>query len=502
MPTYNLNTRPVGRLPRSKRLQQLGMGTASSSSSVNISITETQGGDTQTYTVATRDTSGLMSGAMVTQLDFLYNNTWTWAEVLACMDGADDPTQTVLVRTIGICERAFALTMHHRRDIILTDIFPDDARFPVDDTAKIATLEMYVTAGIGTFPATLIQRVTTPHIINADGTMNGYVQAHASIYERAYNITSVGSLDGRFGWSAWAKVEEGGGGGGTTVDAYTKAESDARYQPIGDYLNSTTAAATFQPIGDYATHADIPSLEGYATETYVENRIEQSGFSSFFRITGNNLASVPRVITSVPTGSQAGPIHLCTQNGRLYMEVYHTSAAGYKTIDGFLDKWAASLDTLNAMAHTDYYQNGVCITEADRIYKFRGGLFQILLESTYIDTDNFATTDYVDEAIAAAGGLGTPRVINSGDTDQATAADSVILIASGDTAEFTVLLPASGMKHGQKLLILSAMNSLYIATTDGTPILRNTGGASTGITGSALTLTFIKKDAIQMWLAQ
>lgn len=448
MPTYNLNTRPVVRLPRSKRLQQLGMGTASSSSSVNINITEAQGSETPTYTVATRDTSGLMSGAMVTQLDFLYNNTWTWAEVLACMDGADDPTQTVLVRTIGICERAFALTMHHRRDIILTDIFPDDARFPVDDTAKIATLEMYVTAGLGQLPGTLIQRVTTPHIINADGTMNGYVQAHASIYERAYHITNVGLPDGRFGWSVWAKVEEGGGGGGTTVDAYTKAESDSRYQPLGDYIKSTTAAAT------YATKKEIegiarwlepesmvdpetgemtlgmsyrtqsgqnmsftfpiahrivvdPDDEEWGTYYYygimgadmvkqfykhdddissIKRTIDRGGFSALFKVQGE-LSAVPgRIITTIPTGSTSDGILFCTANGKLYAQISHTTSGvwGQKVIDGYLEQWAASVDTYNAMSSADYYRVGNCVVIHDRIYKYRGSFFLPLLESTEV----------------------------------------------------------------------------------------------------------------------
>ena len=47
-----------------------------------------------------------------------------------------------------------------------------------------------------------------------------------------------------------------------TVDAYTKQESDNRFQPIGNY----------QPSGDYALKSDIPSLDGYATQTWVQNQ--------------------------------------------------------------------------------------------------------------------------------------------------------------------------------------------------------------------------------------
>ncbi len=43
------------------------------------------------------------------------------------------------------------------------------------------------------------------------------------------------------------------GGSGVTIDAYTKQEADAR----------------FQPIGNYALKSEIPSLSGYATEQWV-----------------------------------------------------------------------------------------------------------------------------------------------------------------------------------------------------------------------------------------
>lgn len=46
---------------------------------------------------------------------------------------------------------------------------------------------------------------------------------------------------------------------GGTVDAYTKAESDARFQPIGDYALKSDIP-------------EVPSLDGYATETWVQNQ--------------------------------------------------------------------------------------------------------------------------------------------------------------------------------------------------------------------------------------
>ena len=61
------------------------------------------------------------------------------------------------------------------------------------------------------------------------------------------------------------------------VDAYTKQESDARFQPIGDYLTKASGDTIYQPIGDYATRSEIPSVVGYAdsvkynsTTKYVE----------------------------------------------------------------------------------------------------------------------------------------------------------------------------------------------------------------------------------------
>lgn len=76
------------------------------------------------------------------------------------------------------------------------------------------------------------------------------------------------------------------GGSGTTIDAYTKAESDARFQPIGDYLsgNALNGYATEQwvldkhyisgvDLSDYALKTDIPTSNsaftndmGYITE--------------------------------------------------------------------------------------------------------------------------------------------------------------------------------------------------------------------------------------------
>ena len=61
-------------------------------------------------------------------------------------------------------------------------------------------------------------------------------------------------------------------------DYLTKASGDTLYQPIGDYLTKASGDTIYQPIGnyqpagDYALKSDIPSLDGYATQTWVQNQ--------------------------------------------------------------------------------------------------------------------------------------------------------------------------------------------------------------------------------------
>ena len=61
-------------------------------------------------------------------------------------------------------------------------------------------------------------------------------------------------------------------------DYLTKASGDTIYQPIGDYLTKESGDTIYQPIGnyqpagDYALKSDIPSLNGYATQTWVQNQ--------------------------------------------------------------------------------------------------------------------------------------------------------------------------------------------------------------------------------------
>ena len=56
---------------------------------------------------------------------------------------------------------------------------------------------------------------------------------------------------------------------------YTKAEADETFQPIGDYLTKESGDTLYQPVGDYALRSElpeVPSLDGYATETWVKNQ--------------------------------------------------------------------------------------------------------------------------------------------------------------------------------------------------------------------------------------
>jgi len=58
----------------------------------------------------------------------------------------------------------------------------------------------------------------------------------------------------------------------------TKESGDTFYQPIGDYLTKESGDTLYQPLGnyqpagDYALKSEIPSLDGYATQTWVQNQ--------------------------------------------------------------------------------------------------------------------------------------------------------------------------------------------------------------------------------------
>lgn len=99
--------------------------------------------------------------------------------------------------------------------------------------------------------------------------------------------------------------------------------------------------------------------------------------------------------------------------------------------------------------------------------------------------------------------LGALKVVQSGDTYNVLATDSVIFVASPDTAEITVILPSGSLvKHGQRITVFTTINSLYVATINGTPIVQNNKPTSTGITCTAITLTYINSNGVTLWLEQ
>lgn len=72
-----------------------------------------------------------------------------------------------------------------------------------------------------------------------------------------------------------------------SIDAYTKTESDERYQPKGDYETVSGAASKYQPIGNYETVEGAASK--YETITGAANKYQPKG----------------SYLTSVPIGGDA-----------------------------------------------------------------------------------------------------------------------------------------------------------------------------------------------------
>lgn len=112
-----------------------------------------------------------------------------------------------------------------------------------------------------------------------------------------------------------AKQAANGSGGGGSVDAYTKAEADLKFQTIAgmsdyqttsgmsSYLTTASAAETYQPIGSYLTASDISDM---ATQTWVGSQ----GF-----LTSSDVDEVPSV------GS--------TDNGKVLTAIYSDGTGSY-----------------------------------------------------------------------------------------------------------------------------------------------------------------------------
>lgn len=259
---------------------------------------------------------------------------------------------------------------------------------------------------------------------------------------------------------------------------------------------------------------------GYATTGYVDERIGHSGFSSFFKLVGRLTSEPSRIITSIPSGSVSGGVYICTANNKLYVEVYHTTggAWGSRVVDGYMESWTSTADALNAMSSADYNKEGVCVAYGDEMWKYKGGAFDKILSSSgggetidaytksesdgkYQPKGDYPTTDEMNAAVNGAKSFGAATMVTSGDEYDVTVNDTLILIASGDTAEFQVNLP-SNAPHGYRVTVMSSMNTLYICTTNGEYIYKNDKTASGGVVGNVLTLTHIASGGVYLWIAQ
>lgn len=70
------------------------------------------------------------------------------------------------------------------------------------------------------------------------------------------------------------------GGSGVTIDAYTKAESDARYQPKGNYATEQWVSTNYQPKGNYLTeHQPLKTINGQVISGTGNIEITASGGS-------------------------------------------------------------------------------------------------------------------------------------------------------------------------------------------------------------------------------
>ena len=127
------------------------------------------------------------------------------------------------------------------------------------------------------------------------------------------------------------------GGSGITIDAYTKQESDARYQPIGNY----------------ALKSEIPSLSGYATEQWVENKNYLTEHQPLKTINGQVISGTGNIVIEASGSSVTVDEHL---------DLNSTNPAQNKAITEALN---GKLDT-SAYTPTDlsnYYDK----TEVDNI---------------------------------------------------------------------------------------------------------------------------------------
>lgn len=142
----------------------------------------------------------------------------------------------------------------------------------------------------------------------ADAKINGY---------NTVNIVAGENVEIEQSDNTLTISSTGGGGGGGTSDHRQLSNRDAANQhPINAITGLQSALDGKQPVGDYATTqdvsdladivdtkadaSDIPSLDGYATETYVNNHHDATKQDAL--TAGENISIVDNVISAAGGG--------------------------------------------------------------------------------------------------------------------------------------------------------------------------------------------------------
>lgn len=150
-------------------------------------------------------------------------------------------------------------------------------------------------------------------IVNADGSvdMSGYA-TETYVDEQIANVSSGGTIDlSNYATKQYVdeKVAESGGSGSVDLsNYYTKAQTDSAIStavaaieiPTTDLSNYYTKTETDAKIAEaqlggevdlsaYALKSEIPSLEGYATETWVNSKGYLTEHQSIKTINGQSL---------------------------------------------------------------------------------------------------------------------------------------------------------------------------------------------------------------------
>ncbi len=140
------------------------------------------------------------------------------------------------------------------------------------------------------------------------------------------------------------------GGSGVTIDAYTKREADER----------------FQPIGNYALKSEIPSLSGYATQAWVENKNYLTEHQPLKTINGQVISGTGNIVIeasgtsvtvddhldSASTNPAQNKVIVGALNGKLDASAYTpTDLSNYYTkaeVEALISGLTSQIETLTA----------------------------------------------------------------------------------------------------------------------------------------------------------